>query len=139
MDFPASQKESGMDTTVDPASGFTDDEKYNNFLMVFTTAKYLDDGGTITSDWMNTHSAFIIECRTWISDYSDINDDIVDPAFRKCCSETETLLRHLCQSIWTTKTFNVKVYHLFMRHMKQILETVYSDDILAEMLGGLSV
>ncbi len=122
-----------------PVSDFTENERYNNFMKIMTTTQYLDDGGIITPEWLEEHKQLILQYRQWISDYTDVNDEIEDKSFRKCCEETETLLRQLCHSIWTTGKFSVQIYHLFIRHMKHMLEVVYSEDILMDMMGGLSM
>lgn len=128
-----------MELETDPISGFTEQEKHNNFLKILSTTQYLDNGGRITEDWMEDHKAMILKYREWISDYSDVNDEITDATFRKCCMETEVLLRQLCNSIWSSGSFNVKIYHIFIRHMKKILEIVYTDDEMADLLSMLSM
>lgn len=128
-----------MELEEHPVSGLTDDQRVNNFAKIMTTNQYLDDGGAITDEWMAEHKQLILQYREWISDYSIVNDEIEEISFRKCCSETEILLSQLCHSIWSSGTFNVKIYHIFMRRMKQILDTIYTEDELSELLGGLSM
>jgi hypothetical protein len=128
-----------MDVDTDPISGLTNDEKHQNFLKILSTTRYLDDGGEITEDWLDEHKWRILQYREWIDDYSSVNSEIEDFKFRKCCSETETLIRQLCHSISATGTFNVKIYHIFIRHMKEILDTVYTDDDMAELLSMMSM
>ena len=117
----------------------TEQEKHQNFLTILRTTQYLDDGGRITEDWMEDHKRLILQYREWINDYTDVNEEITEPSFRKCCRETETLLSHLCHSIWSQKTFDVKIYHIFMRHMKQIIETVNTDDEMADLLSMMKM
>lgn len=128
-----------MAMEIDEVSGLTDEERYQNFLKILRTTQYLDDGGRITEDWMEEHKALILQYREWIEDYTDVNDEIEEPEFRKKCAETETLIRQLCHSIWTSQTFDVKIYHMFMRHMKFIIETVNTDDEMSDLLSMLNM
>lgn len=88
---------------------------------------------------MEDHKKLILQYRDWIPNYAIVNEEITEPQFRKYCEQTETLIRHLCHTIWASGTFDVKVYHIFMRHMKGILDTVYMDDDMADLLSGLSM
>lgn len=124
---------------IDEVSGLTADEKYQNFLKILRTTQYLDDGGRVTEDWMEEHKGLILQYRDWIDDFTDINDEIDEPEFRKRCAQTETLIRQLCHSISTTQTFDVKIYHMFMRHMKHIVETVNTDDDISNLLSMLNM
>jgi hypothetical protein len=128
-----------VDTEIDPSSGLTKQEKYANFLTILRITRYLDDGGRITEDWMEEQKELILQYREWIPDYSVVNDEIEEHDFRKCCSETEILISHLCNSIRVSKTFSVNVYHIFMKHMKQIIEAVNTDEEMVELLSMLKV
>lgn len=128
-----------IDINTDPVSGLTDQEKYNNFLKIMATAQYLDDGGRITEDWMIEHRQLILTYREWVPDYTNVNDEIEESGFRKCCAETEILLRQLCHTIDRREWFDVKIYHIFIRHMKQILETVMGEDELEALMNMLSI
>ena len=118
---------------------FSETQKHENFLEILTTVRYLDDGGRITEDWMEENKNQILMYRSWISDYSQVNEEIQDKTFRKCCFETEVLLRQLCHAIHATRTFDVKVYHMFMRKMKQIVEQIISEDEFVTLLSGMSM
>jgi hypothetical protein len=124
---------------VDIEMPLSDEQKHRNFLKILGTVRYLDDGGRITEDWMVENTNLIIMYREWISDYSQVNEEISEPTFRKCCVDTETLLRQLCHSIQTRKTFDLKIYHMFMQKMKQIVEAVISDDELSDLLSIMSM
>ena len=128
-----------MDLVEDFEMEFSEDQKHQNFLEILTTVQYLDDGGRITEDWMEESKNQILMYRSWISDYSQVNEEIGDKVFRKCCFDTEVLLRQLCHSIHSTKTFDVKVYHMFMRKMKQIVEQIVSEDEMVALLSGMSM
>jgi hypothetical protein len=128
-----------MAMEIDEVSGLTANEKYENFLKILQTTQYLDDGGRITEDWMEEHKALILQYREWIDNFADVNDEIEDPAFRKQCGETEILIRQLCNSIRTSQTFDVKIYHMFMRHMKFIIETVNTDEEMSDLLSMLNM
>lgn len=124
---------------IDPESGLTMEEKQNNFAKILSTTQYLDDGGRITEDWMEEHKNLILQYREWIPNYGMINQEIEDPVFRKCCTDAEILMSHLHHSIRSKKTFDVKMYHIFMRQMKQIVETVFTDDEMADLLSMMSM
>lgn len=124
---------------IDPVSGLTVDSKYQNFETIMTTAEHFENGGSMTPEMKEQGKQLVLQYRHWIPDFNVINDEITDPAFRKCCSETETLISHLTHGIMTHGTFNEKLYVLFMAHMKQILKTIFTDDELADLLSGLSM
>ena len=128
-----------MDEDRHPESGLTEEERNENFVKVFTVCEYLDEGGAITLDVMREYMDLVDLYRGWIPDFSLINGEIKDAEFRKCCSETETLLRQLDHSSRHTNTINIKLFHIFMKHMKQILETIFTDDQLADLLSGMSL
>ena len=128
-----------VETNIDPVSGLTDEEKYNNFAKIMATAQYIDDGGIPTDEWVVEHRGLIMLYREWVPNYAMVNDEIEEAGFRKCCAETETLLQQLCHSIMCQGTFNLRVYHLFIRHMKQILETVMGEDELEALMNMLSI
>lgn len=103
------------------------------------TTQYLDHGGRITEDWMEDHKKLILKYRSWFTDYGNVNLDITEPGFRKCCAEVEELLSHLARSIWSEKTFDVNVYHNFVKHMYQIVETINTDDEMTMLLSMLEM
>lgn len=124
---------------LDEEMPFTDAQKYQNFLKILETVRYLDDGGRITEDWVEESKELILMYREWIPDYSQVNPEITDLNFRKNGAEAETLLRLLCHSIATHKTFDVGIFHKFMRKMKVLVETVVSDDELTTLLSMMSM
>ncbi len=122
-----------------PESGLTAEERNQNFVKVFTTCEYLDAGSEITFDRLREYMDLIDLYRGWIPDFSLINGEITNPEFRKCCTEAETLLRQLCHTSNHTNTINIKTFHSFMKRMRQILETIFTDDQLADLLSGMSL
>lgn len=123
---------------------FTDDEKNNNFLNILATIRYIEDGGRITEDWMEEHKRLIRRYRDWVPDYSRVNSEVEQIEFRRWCSETETLMCHMCHDIQASNVFNVKVYLMFLKRVKQIVESLFESDIpiedveVANILNSLS-
>ena len=128
-----------LDTDIDSVSGLTEDEKYVNFLNIMNTVRYIENGGLATTEWVDEQKKNVVMYREWISDYSKINEEIEDDDFRKCCSETEVLLQNLCHMIEKQGILNLKLFGMFMKHMKHILDTVFTDDQMAELLEKLSL
>jgi chemotaxis regulatin CheY-phosphate phosphatase CheZ len=127
------------DETMDTVSGYSDTEKYQNYMQIINALKHIETGQRITEDWMEDNKWLIEKWRDWIDDYSTINSDMQSRDFRKLCSETETIMQYLIRSIRSTKTFDVKVYTLLLRHMKKICDTIFSDKEMEDLMEMLSM
>lgn len=114
-------------------------DPHQNFLKIMETVKFLDDNGVIDEAWMTAHKELIRKYRSWIPNYAMVNEEITDKTFRKRCSDIETLLTHLCKTIDTCGRFDIRIYHIFMRNMKAILEYLFADDILEDAMGILAI
>ena len=118
---------------------FTDKEKYQNYLRLVRTIKYIESNGEITPEWMNHHKDDILTYRDWITDYSNIHEDMEDKEFRELCKNTEKTIQHLCYTIYKTYTFDVAVYLVLLRQLVEICDTVFSDEEIGELLKMMSL
>jgi len=131
--------ESMEDDTMDPITGYSDTEKYENYIEIIKTLEFIENNGRITEDWME-HNKWVIEkWRDMIEDYSRLNPEIISKYFRKDCYETEVLIQYLIKSIRSTKTFDVKTYTILLRKMKSICDSFYDDIELDNLMNTLSL
>lgn len=114
-------------------------DPHQNFLDIMNTVKFLNEKGVIDEAWVCAHREMILKYRTWFPNFTLINPDIDDPTFRTKCSHMETLINHLIHSITTVGRFDVHVYHIFMKNLKDVLEYVFADDILDGAMEMLAI
>ena len=124
---------------VDPRSGLTDNEKFQNYAKLSRTIHYLESGNSITEDWMTEQKANILKYREWIPNFSYINIDIQLKDFRRTCKDTEYTIQYLCESIRRTKTFDPAIYVTLLRQMKLICDTIFSEAEMEEMMQMMSL
>ena len=127
------------DDEVDPVSGFTNYQKNENFRELVETLDYLDQKKRITEDWMEQQKTNILRWREWIDDFTILNEEIDSDHFRQNCVNAETLVRHLIYSIHTERTFDVKVYHIFLNTIRMICETVIELGDINKLMEKMSV
>lgn len=114
-------------------------DPYENFRKIMETVEFLNSKTPITQEWMTEHKELILKYRIWIPNYAVVNDEVTDKTFRKRCSDMETLISHLCNTINTGGQFDIRVYHVFMKNMKAILEYLFADDILEDAMNMLAI
>ena len=134
-----SQMQDSEDDTMDSYSGYSDTEKYQNYMQIVNTLKFFENNGHITEDWMEEHKWVIERWRDWVNDYSEVNNEVTDRSFRKACCEIETLLSYLIKSIRTTKTFDTKVYCILLHKMKYICDNLFDADELEMLMNNMYV
>lgn len=117
----------------------TDDEKYKNYLKLRETIEFLEKDGRITEDWMVEHAKLILKYREGLPNITMANPEIKDPTFRTTCSEAETLLEFLANSVSRTKTFDVKRYGMFVFRIKKICETLFTEDDLIALMEKMGL
>lgn len=127
------------DDEVDEISGLTDKQKYQNYLQVVRTLKFVETGSRITEDWMEENKWLILRWRDWIENFAILNLEVEDEEFRKKCRDTETIIQYLCHSIHTQQTFDPKTYLIFLRHLKYICDTLFTDDEMEHLMSMLSM
>lgn len=120
-------------------SEFSDEEKHQNYCRIVRTIDFLQNGGRITEDWMIEHIEYIKLYRSWIPDFSSINEEREDREFRKCCQETETIMQYVYRTVHTSDYFDTKVYLLLVQHMKKICDMIMDEDDLERCMKMLSM
>jgi hypothetical protein len=131
--------EDSEDETMDSYSGYSDTEKYQNYIQIVNTLKFFENNGHITEDWMEEHKWVIERWRDWINDYSEVNTDVTEKSFRKACSDIETLISYLIKSIRATKTFDTKVYYILLTKMKYICDNLFEAEELEMLMNNMGV
>ena len=127
------------DDTMDTYSGYSDNERYQNYMQIVNTLNFFENNGHITEDWMEENKWIIEKWRDWIDDYSQINSEVNEKAFRKACSEIETLISYLIKSIRATKTFDTKVYYILLQKMKYICDNLFTAAEMEELMNSMSL
>jgi hypothetical protein len=79
-----STRETMDDDTMDTYSGYSDLERYQNYMQIVNTLKFFENNGHITEDWMEENKWIIERWRDWIDDYSQINSDVTEKALILC-------------------------------------------------------
>lgn len=127
------------DDTMDTYSGYSDTEKYQNYMQIVNILKFFENNGHITEDWMEENKWIIEKWRDWINDYSEINAEVTEVSFRKACNEAETLISYLIKSIRTTKTFDTRVYHILVTKIKYICDTLFTEDEIEGLMNSMTL
>jgi hypothetical protein len=134
-----STRETMDDDAMDTYSGYSDSERYQNYMQIVNTLNFFEKNGHITEDWMEENKWIIERWRDWIDDYSSINPEYTEKAFRKACCEAETLMSYLIRSIRSTKTFDTKVYLILLHKMKYICDSLFTDDEIENLMNNMTL
>jgi hypothetical protein len=118
---------------------YSTEQKYDNYMRVLTTIKFLEENQRITEDWMESNKARIELYREWSIDYSDIHDEIDEKSFRSVASKTEYILQILCEQIRDTKTFDPRLFLQLNYGLKDMIESVLQNDELASVLSDMTI
>jgi len=120
-------------------TSYSTEQKYDNYMRVLTTIKFLEENQRITEDWMESNKARIELYREWSIDYSDIHDEIDEKSFRSVASKTEYILQILCKQIRDTKTFDPRLFLQLNYGLKVMIESVLQNDELASVLSDMTI
>jgi hypothetical protein len=118
---------------------YSTEQKYDNYMRILTTIKFLEENQRITEDWMESNKARIELYREWSLDYSDMHDEIGDHSFRSVASKTEYILQLLCDQIRETKTFDPKLFLQLNYGLRVMIEAVLKNDELASVLADMTI
>jgi len=118
---------------------FTEEQKTQNWLQVYNATKFIENDGRITEDWMEEQKYHILKWRDWIPNFSTLNQDVEDPAFRAKCSYAEQIITHLVESIRQTNTFDPSVYLLLLKSIEYIRASITNVDDITEWITNMSV
>ena len=109
----------------------TYDEKFYNYRRLVDTIQFIDQGGRITEDWMETHKQILGEYRNAFPDsFRAVNPEIKHKEFRTLAEESGVLLDSLMTSIQYEKKFKVGHYRMLLTRMLRMVDLVneYHDD-----------
>jgi hypothetical protein len=118
---------------------YTEEEKYQHYLLMVAAIKLLKTKQEITPQWMETHKTQIIKIRETIPNFNEINEDIENPTFRKNLQDADTILSYMIKTIKTSGTFDTRMYLIFNQKVLATLEELFSEKELEEMLNSLSI
>jgi len=121
------------------SSGFTAEQRHENYMDIINNLTHLQTQKPITEDYMEENMFLIQRWRDWFGNFATVNPDVSSPDFRKACSDAETLLEYLSKTVRTTRTFDVKVYKILLQKMKYICDCLCQDDEIDTMMDTLSL
>lgn len=105
-----------------------DTQRENNYLELVAAIQYLDRNGRLTEDWLEDSRRLIRKYRIWWPNMRFINEEILELNFRKICGEAEVLLAELMRGVHANDFVNVKLYAMFLKKLKTIIDRVIPDD-----------
>jgi hypothetical protein len=118
---------------------FTEEQKTAHWLQVYNAIKFLENDGRITEDWMEDQTYHILRWRDWIPNFSTLNQEVEDSAFRQRCVYAESIMQQLIIMIKETKTFDPSVYLLLLKSIEYIRASVTSVDDITEWITYMCV
>jgi hypothetical protein len=113
--------------------------KEQNYAMLLNTISFLENGGNITEDWMEENKDKIILYREYFEDFSRVNLEIEDSAFRKLANETEIMMAYLYMEVTRNHTFTVGLFLQLNKHILQLITTVNKDNDLSDMFNNMGL
>jgi hypothetical protein len=112
---------------------------YENYLRLITAIQTIESGARLTEDWFEEHKYHILKYRDVFPNFREVNEDMQGQDFRKKADEAEILLSNLVNEIMNRSLFNVKVYLLLNKRMKELCELIWGETELLEMLGRMGL
>jgi hypothetical protein len=120
-------------------ASFDEDRKQRNYEILINTISFLQNDGRITEDWIEENKDRITLYREAFPDFSIVNCEITDKAFRKLAAETEIIMSYLYIEVLRTRTFTVGLFLQLNLHIKALLEGVQGVDALLSMMGNMQL
>lgn len=112
---------------------------YENYCRLQRTVTFLTNGGRVTEEWMEEHRLHILKYHEMFPNFSQTNQEIRDPDFRKTAQEAEVLLANLIQSIRVNRFFIVRFYLMLNQHMIKLCQHIFTEDELELCMSKLSI
>lgn len=113
---------------------------HENYLRLLQTIQTLENENIrLTEDWYDEHRKHILMYRTIFPNFRTVNEEIESDEFRTKAAETEIILESLVHEVQTRTLFNLKMYLMLNKHLKQLCEIIWGEDELLEMLGRMGL
>jgi hypothetical protein len=116
-----------------------DTRRYKNYTILVNTISFLESGGHITEDWMEENKDRITLYRECFEDFTKVNPEIQDPAFRKLAEETEVMMSYLYIEVIRTHTFTVKLFLQLNKHILALITAASEDNELSDMFENMGL
>lgn len=116
---------------------YSDEQKQTNYARILEVIHHQKSRGRITEDWMEDQKKFILIIRDFFGNIEMANMDRQDREYRIIAEETEMLLNHLVEEIMETKTFSVDVYYKLSANLDRMVNLLYEEQELCDLMGGL--
>jgi hypothetical protein len=114
-------------------------DPYENYCLLERTVRFLQGGGRVTEEWMEEHRRHILKYHEMFPNFSQVNEEIRDPTFRKNAEECEVLLGNLIQNIQANRFFNTKFYLMLNQRMIALCQHIFTEDELEFCMSKLSI
>lgn len=96
----------------------SDETKFANYCRLLETIEYIESGGRITEDWMESQKEHIQTiARFFVDGFQDLNPEIENKEFRTITREADVIMNSLLTSIHYDKTFKVGHYNILLNKM----------------------
>lgn len=112
---------------------------YENYCRLVETIRFIEEKRRITEDWMEEHKHQIMTYRDVFPNISEVNEDCEDNEFRTRARAAEALLAQLVREIHRTNTFGVSIYWMLCVHMRRMVEIVYDETDLMDLMSSMSI
>ena len=116
---------------------YSDEQKQTNHARILEVIHHQKSRGRITEDWMEDQKKFILIIRDFFGNIEMANMDRQDREYRIIAEETEMLLNHLVEEIVETKTFSVDVYYKLSANLDRMVNLLFEEQELCDLMGGL--
>ena len=116
---------------------YSDEQKQTNHARILEVIHHQKSRGRITEDWMEDQKKFILIIRDFFGNIEMANMDRQDREYRIIAEETEMLLNHLVEEIAETKTFSVDVYYKLSANLDRMVNLLFEEQELCDLMGGL--
>lgn len=117
----------------------TEEEKYENYLMLQKSLQELRSRRRVTDDWEQSHYQFFLKIREHFTDFNLVAPTITNSVFRKICYEAEQLATYIETQILTSG-MNYNMYKTFLERIEYIIkyyDNIGEEDELSDLMGKI--
>lgn len=122
----------------------SDEKKFANYCRLLETIEFIESGGRITEDWMESQKEHILEMQNFFTQgFKNLNPEIKNEEFRSAAKEADTLMNSLLKTIYYDRTFEVRHYNILLNKLlimfKVCIEFHGNDDELSEFMNNMTL
>jgi len=110
-------------------------ERHQNYLFLQRSLSELRSGRKPTDDWEQHHYNFFTKIRNYFPDFSEMNNDVHEEAFREKAYEAEKMARYTEDYFERAGTLDYTVYMMFLERVQYLSEYFMDEEELCSLLG----